>query len=256
MSKKTIRDFSELRSLLKKTETEAEAKAVIKGDSMGPQHKMPKRPLVPMKYRPMSAIDKFIVDTLAIPLEQLPLDQLHDARTSLQDAAECANNSMLSIQRQLETTDAHSGDDWKKRATAALRFKVNEGVLLQQRLKMVDELIARVKPPGLKLVEVVKVTPPKVEPPKIEPPKLVASAYEIRSDAPRPNTHQSDEWRKYPFDKLGIGQSFRFGTETSDQVRRFITSAQRHLNRHFSYRTERDGVLAVWRVEAPSRGRK
>jgi hypothetical protein len=252
MSKKSIRDFSELRSLLKKTETEAEAKAAMKGGNPGP-HKMPKRPLVPVKHRPMSAIDKFIVDTLAIPLERLPLDQLHDARISIQDASECVNNSMLSIQRQLESTETHSSDDWKKRATAALRFKVNEGVLLQQRLKLTDELISRMKP-ALKLVEPSK----PIEPPKPAPPKVVAttSAYEIRTDAPRPNTHQSDEWRKYPFDKLGIGQSFRFGTETSDQVRRFITSAQRHLNRHFSYRTERDGVLAVWRVEAPSRGRK
>ena len=252
MSKKSIRDFAELRSLLKKTETEAEAKAVIKGGSPGP-HKMPKRPIVAVKHRPMSATDKFIVDTIAIPLEKLPLDQLHDARITLQDAAECANNSMLSIQRQLESTEIHSSDDWKKRATAALRFKVNEGVLLQQRLKLVDELIARSKP-ALKLVEPTKVAPPK----PVEPPKVVATAvaYEIRTDAPRPNTHQSDEWRKFPFEKLAIGQSFRFGNETSDQVRRFITSAQRHLNRHFSYRTERDGVLAVWRVEAPSRGRK
>ena len=34
LSKKSIRDFAELRSLLKKTETEAEAKAVIKGGSL------------------------------------------------------------------------------------------------------------------------------------------------------------------------------------------------------------------------------
>ena len=101
---------------------------MIKGGSPGP-HKMPKRPVVAVKHRPMSATDKFIVDTLALPLEELPLDQLHDARITLQDAAECTNNSMLSIQRQLESTEIHSSDDWKQtwRLTAALRFKVNGG---------------------------------------------------------------------------------------------------------------------------------
>jgi len=257
MSKKPIKDFASLRSLWKKTETEAEAKAALKGAEVS-LRKLPRKPLGPIRTsRQMSATDKFIVDTLAISLEQLSLEQLNDARITIQDAMECVNYSLVSIQRQLDNTvEGHYKDqdhDWKQRAEAALRFKSQEGQGLHKQMALVDELIARAKP-ALKLVT--SPPPPKEEAPAPAPQPVVAAPYEIRTNAPRPNVHQSEEWRKYPFDKLGIDQSFRFGDETPDQVRRLITAAQRNLGRHFSYRRESDGVIAVWRVEGPSPSRR
>jgi hypothetical protein len=273
MSKKSIRDFSELQTFMKKTETEAEVKGLLKGEFGGHRHKpKPILPVSPTKRvtRNLSATDHFIIDTLKIPLADLSPDQLQNARDTIREAMTCAQDSMQSIKRQLESV-ASNDDTWKRRAETALRFKVVEGQELQKRMLKIDELIAQAKPP-LKLV----VTPPPVvakppapppvaakpPPPPVAvkpPPQVIvtpapspAGAYEIRSNAPRPNVHHSDEWRKYPFEKLGIGHSFRFGTETADQVRRFISAAQRHLGRHFSYRKEPDGVIAVWRVEGPS----
>ena len=250
MGKKSIRDFADLRSLLKKTETEAEAKALVKSAEVSTR-RLPKRPVV-KPTRQMSATDQFIVDTLAIPVTQLPLNQLHDARLTIQEAAECANNSMLSIQRQLEMTGDHHVDDqgrsWKPRAESALRFKIQEGQELQKKMQLVDELIARAKP-ALKLVE----------PPAPPAPPAPAAPYEIRTSVPRPSVRlTSEEWSKYPFDKLETkDHSFRFSPEiTANEARRLITAAQRHLSRYFSYRTERDGVIAVWRTDGPSRTTK
>jgi hypothetical protein len=246
MSRKTIKGFAELRTLLKKTETESEAKAILKGGEVK-LRRLPVRPDVPPAKDPrsMSVTDKFIVDTLAIQLDTLPLEQLYDARITIQDAMECANASMVSIGHQLESKEDHldpQGRSWRPRAEAALRFKVQEGKMLQKRLTMVDEMIARMKPqPPLKLV----------------PPPPPPMAYEILTDVPLPSPRQSsDEWRKYPFEKLETPQhSFRFAPGMSaNEVRRLITAAQRHTGKHFAYRTMPDGIIAVWRTEGPSRG--
>jgi len=246
MSRKTIRGFAELRTLLKKTESEAEAKAVLKGGEVSVR-RLPKRPdvLPPKDPRNMSTVDKFISDTLAISLDQLPLNQLHDARLTIQDAMQCINDNMVSIQRQLELKDDHfdeQGRSWRQRAEAALRFKVQEGKMLQKKMLMLEDQIERLKPqPPLKLV----------------PPPPPAMAYEILTDVPLPSPRQSsDEWRKYPFEKLETPQhSFRFAPEmTAAEVRRLITAAQRHTGKHFAYRTMPDGIIAVWRTEGPSRG--
>jgi len=235
MSKKFTKGLSSLSSLLNRAETEAKAKAAA----------LPKRPTAPVKSnRQISDSDQFIIDTLALQLGQLPPDQLPDARSTIIGAIECANNSMVSIQQQIDTRENpydDQGRSWKPRAEAALRFKRQEEQGLQKQLALVDNLIARAKP-SLKLV-----TPT----PSPEPTR----AYEIRSGIERP-TLRRDEWRKYPFDRLEVGQSFRFDTETAEEVRNLITAAQRHLDRRFSYRTESDGVIAVWRTEEPPRPRK
>lgn len=247
MSRKTIKGFADLRTLLKKTESEAEAKAALKGAEVR-LRRLPTRPEMPPPIkdsRNMSTVDKFISDTLTLSLDNLPLDQLHEARTTIQDAMHCINDNMVSIQRQLELKDDHfdeQGRSWRQRAEAALRFKVQEGKMLQKKMTQLDDLIARLKP-----------TPPI----KLVPPPPPAVAYEILTNVPLPSPRQSsDEWRKYPFEKLETSQhSFRFAPEmTASEVRRLITAAQRHTGRHFAYRTMPDGVIAVWRTDGPSRG--
>ena len=245
MSKKTIKGFAELREHWKKTETEADAKALLKGREFHTK-KLPKRPAPPVKApRQMSDNDKFIVDTLAVKLEQLPIDQLYEARLTIHDAIELVNSSLVSIQEQIDTKEDHldeQGRSWKTRATAALNFKVQEGQELKKRMKSINEIIAREKP-ALKLVT--------LEPAPVK-------AYEIRTDVQRPNIRKSSsEWSKYPFDKLVTEQQcfyFEPGFD-ADEVRRLITAAQRHLNRRFSYRTE-DGVISIWLAVGPPIVRK
>ena len=248
MSRKTIKGFSELRAHWKKTETDAEAKAVIKGGEFHTR-KLPKRPVAPVKNprSNISANDQFIVDTLEIQLECLPLDQLYDARLTIIDAMECVSECKISIQDQLDSKEDSiddQGRSWKNRATAALRFKIQEGQALKKQLALVDELIAQLKPP-LKLV-----TP--------EPPSSPPKPYEIRTDVQRPSIRKSSsEWSKYPFDQLVTEQQcfyFEQGFD-ADEVRRLITAAQRHLNRRFSYRTE-DGVISIWLAVGPPIVRK
>jgi hypothetical protein len=252
MSKKFTKGFSNLRTLLKKTETEAEAKAARKGIEFSTR-KLPRKPEKPRKPRSLSAQDQFIVDTIAIPLELLPNDQLNEARHTIIDAIDVVRASKESIQEQIDRYIGFGDEqsrDWKARASSALRFKIQEEQQLKQRITLVNDLIARFRPP-LKLVE----PPPPVEPP--EPPKA-AAAFEIRTGIPRPKVHApGKDWRDYPFDKLETyDQSFRFGTETAREVRTLITAAQRELGVYFSYRTEPDGVIAVWRKEGPDSSRK
>ena len=251
MSRKTIKGFSELRTHWKNTETEAEAKALIKSGGFHSRKspKLPKRPIPPpVKNRPMSDNDKFIVETLTLQLDCLPLDQLYDARLTILDAIETVSDSKISIQDQIESNEDHlddQGRSWKARAQAALRFKIQEGQALKKKIAAIDELIARKKPP-LKLV-----TP---EPPPSSPPK----PYEIRTDVQRPSIRKSSsEWSKYPFDQLVTEQQcfyFEPGFD-ADEVRRLVTAAQRHLNRRFSYRTE-DGVISIWLAVGPPIVRK
>jgi hypothetical protein len=251
MGKKSIRDFSELRTLLKKTETEAEANAEMK-KSVGTRKAatLPKRPEPQRRPARLSATDMFIIETIEIKLGQLPADQWPEVRDTLREAMECVSASMVSIKHQLDTIEDHfdeQGRSWKQKAAAALRFKVEEGKQLQQKMQLLDDLIRGGPPPALKLVTT-EPTPPTAS--SSQP----APAYEIRTDVPRPRGHNTkDEWRKYKFAQLEINQSFRFGTETPDQVRRLIHAASRNLQRHFSYRTEPDGVIAVWRIDPSSR---
>jgi hypothetical protein len=254
VSKKFTKGFSDLRTLLKKTETEAEAKAALKSEQFSTR-KLPTRPApVTRPPRQMSANDKFIVDTLEIKLEALPLDQLYDARLTLIDALEVVSNSKISIQSQIDSKDDHldeSGHSWKERAKAALRFKGQEEQLLKNRVVLADELIARKKPaPPLKLV-----TPAPVS----NPPPNVVTPYEIRTNIPRPSVRLSaNNWDRYPFDKLEtVNHSFCFGPEIdAGEARGLITAAQRGLGRFFSYRTMPDGIIAVWRTDGPSNRRR
>jgi hypothetical protein len=249
MSKnKIIKGFSELRSAWKQTETEADAKALIKGGGFHTR-KLPKRPAPqPSKSpRSMSATDQFIVDTLAIQLDQLPLDQLYDARLTIQDAIECTFSSKESILHQLDTVEDHyddQGRSWKLRAAAALRFKVQEGQELKKQLRLVDDLITKAKPTTvLKVVEATQAPAPVI-------------SNQIRRGVPLPNPRQSNnEWRKYAFEMLSHkDDSFPFPLGTNgNEARRMITAAQRVLNKRFSYRTERDGRIWVWLAGGPPR---
>jgi hypothetical protein len=243
MSKnKIIKGFSELRSAWKQTETESEAKALMKSGGFSTR-KLPKRPApIPSKNpRSMSATDKFIEDTLAIPLKQLPLDQLYDARLTVLDAIECAFSSKESILHQLDTIEDHvddQGRSWKQRAEAALRHKVREGQELKKQLKSIDEMIAREKPP-LKLVEAAAPSITAAQP------VMVGKIYRV----PIPNPRlRSEDWRQFQFEQLVHPEDcFPFPLETTPgKARRVIGSAQRALSKRFSYRTREDGHIWVW----------
>ena len=246
MSRKTIKGFSELRAHWKKTETDAEAKAVIKGGEFHTR-KLPKRPVAPVKNprSNISANDQFIVDTLEIQLECLPLDQLYDARLTIIDAMECVSDCKISIQDQLDSKEDSiddQGRSWKTRATAALRFKIQEGQALKKKIAAIDDLIARKKPP-LKLVT-----------PTVPPVPTTVAPYQIHKGIPLPNPrgNSSNEWRKYPFDKLvEKGDCFPFAPGISaSQVRTMITAAQRALGTRIAYRTK-NGVIWVWFNDQP-----
>jgi hypothetical protein len=256
--KRSVRDFSELRSLLKKTETEAEAQAEVRA-SEGTRS----LPRAPKPRRAPSPADEFIVATLGISLREIPVGQLADVRCTIREAIETANHAIIVIRGQLEAAGGPIGVDersWRVRAGAALQHKIFEGQALQKKLQQVDELLkapapVKLLPMPTKPTTVVSLLPSAPSKP------VAAPAYEIRTGVPRPVGRHFDhdaEWKKYPFARLNVDQSFRFPPDVSaEKVRGLVSAAARNLGWRFSYRTEQDKVVAVWRiVDGPGPGRR
>jgi hypothetical protein len=249
--KKSLRSFAELRSALKRTESDSEANALVK--SSAGTRKTPVRPVLTeapvSRPRHMTPVDRFIAAALEIDLTKLTDDALHHAYVMLGKALNHANQATVSIRTQLDSKDPSADPEWHGRALGALRHKTFEIDQLQRTLALCESMMAKAKPAP---APVVKLVPPPPPPP---------AAYEIRDDVPLPAAYGAADaaWRKYPFDKLKVGQSFRFEPEvTAKQVRAFIVYAQRSLGWRFSYRVERDKVCAVWRIaeDTPKRGEK
>lgn len=73
--------------------------------------------------------------------------------------------------------------------------------------------------------------------------------FEVLSDVPPPpKRFAGDDFRRYPFDTLGVGQSFVVPSEQGDLVR---SAAKMWKRRHpgWDYTTRsRDGTTRVWRI--------
>src|SRR5215467_5782266 len=143
--KKSLRSFAELRSALKRTESDSEANALVKS-STGTRDRPTKSKseltrIASSRPRYMSPADRFIAAALEIDLSKLSGDALHDAYVALGKAVLYAQQAIDSIRAQLDEKDPKHDSEWHNRATGALRHKGFEIQHLRNAMALCESML-------------------------------------------------------------------------------------------------------------------